>query len=123
MQNPDLTRWLEMVWDALHEEDERKRAGLLHAADAFLQSDQEPDSVLPFSTYNRRLDPVNLLLARISRDESLSAEAQCLASNTLSIAWCGISAFPRRKGPGWKRTERSGWNSVSAPPKSKIRKN
>ena len=48
MQNPDLTRWLEMVWDALQEEDERKRTGLLHAADAFLQSeDQEPDSVLP----------------------------------------------------------------------------
>ena len=33
-----------------NEEDERKRTGLLHAADAFLQSeDQEPDSALPFS--------------------------------------------------------------------------
>ncbi len=49
MQNPDLTRWLEMVWDALAEHDELKRDRLLHAADAFLQSNnQEPDSVLPF---------------------------------------------------------------------------
>lgn len=37
MPNPDLTRWLEMVWDALNEEDERKRDSLLHAADSFLQ--------------------------------------------------------------------------------------
>jgi hypothetical protein len=45
MQNPDLTTWLEMVWDALNEEDEGKRDGLLHAADAFLQSEnQGPDS-------------------------------------------------------------------------------
>jgi hypothetical protein len=49
MQNPDLTTWLEMVWDALNQEDERKRDGLLHAADAFLQSDNQlPDSTLPF---------------------------------------------------------------------------
>lgn len=48
MQNPDLTRWLEMVWDALNEPDELQRDHLLHAADAFLQSDnQEPDSDLP----------------------------------------------------------------------------
>jgi hypothetical protein len=48
MQNPDLTRWLEMVWDALNEPDELQRDHLLNAADAFLQSDnQEPDSALP----------------------------------------------------------------------------
>ena len=44
MQNPDLTTWLEMVWDALNEKDDGKRDGLLHAADAFLQS----DSARPF---------------------------------------------------------------------------
>jgi hypothetical protein len=45
MQNPDLPRWLEMVWDALDEQDALKRDHLLNAADAFLQSDnQEPDS-------------------------------------------------------------------------------
>lgn len=49
MPNPDLTRWLEMVWDALNEEDDRKRDSLLHAADSFLQrDDQEPGSALPF---------------------------------------------------------------------------
>jgi hypothetical protein len=49
MQNPDLTKWLEMVWDALNEQDELKRDQLLYAADAFLQDDdQEPDSTLPF---------------------------------------------------------------------------
>lgn len=49
MQNPDLTRWLEMVWDALAEQDELKRDRLLRAADAFLPTDaQEPDSALPF---------------------------------------------------------------------------
>jgi hypothetical protein len=47
MENPDLTRWLEMVWDALNEQDELKRDDLLHAADAFLQSDnQGPASAL-----------------------------------------------------------------------------
>jgi hypothetical protein len=49
MQNPDLTKWLEMVWEALAEQDELERDRLLHAADAFLQCDnQEPDSGLPF---------------------------------------------------------------------------
>jgi hypothetical protein len=48
MQNPDLTKWLEMVWDALNEQDEMRRDHLLHAADMFLQDEnQEPDSVLP----------------------------------------------------------------------------
>jgi hypothetical protein len=38
-----------MVWDALNEEDDRKRDGLLHAADAFLQSaNHGPNSALPF---------------------------------------------------------------------------
>lgn len=50
MQNPDLTTWLEMVWDALNEEEEGKRDGLLHAADAFLQHhNQEHTSARPFA--------------------------------------------------------------------------
>jgi hypothetical protein len=50
MQNPDLARWLEMVWDALDEQDALKRDHLLNAADAFLQSDnQEPDSAPSFA--------------------------------------------------------------------------
>ena len=49
MPNPNLTRWLEMVWDALNEEDEGKRECLLQAADTFLRGDnQKPDSALPF---------------------------------------------------------------------------
>jgi len=49
MQNPDLTKWLEMVWDALAEQDQLERNRLLHAAASFLQSDnQEPDSALSF---------------------------------------------------------------------------
>jgi len=49
MQNPDLTKWLEMVWGALNEQDELKRDHLLNAADAFLQCDsREPESVQPF---------------------------------------------------------------------------
>ncbi len=49
MQNPDLTKWLEMVWEALNEHDELKRDHLLHVADAFLQRDtQDPASALPF---------------------------------------------------------------------------
>jgi hypothetical protein len=48
MQNLDLTKWLEMVWAALKEQDERKRDHLLHAADAFLQNDNQlPDSAPP----------------------------------------------------------------------------
>jgi hypothetical protein len=48
MQNLDLTKWLEMVWGALKEQDELKRDHLLHAADAFLQNDnQDHDSALP----------------------------------------------------------------------------
>lgn len=43
MQNLDLTKWLEMVWDALAEEDEKKRDSLLHTADMFLKQDN-PDS-------------------------------------------------------------------------------
>jgi hypothetical protein len=37
MQSPDLTTWLEMVWDALSEQDALKRNDLLRAADAFLR--------------------------------------------------------------------------------------
>jgi hypothetical protein len=50
MQNPDLTKWLQMVWNALDEQDALKREHLLNAADAFLQNDPlEPDSALPFA--------------------------------------------------------------------------
>jgi hypothetical protein len=49
MQNLDLTKWLQMVWDALDEQDGLKRDHLLDAADIFLQSDtQEPESTPPF---------------------------------------------------------------------------
>lgn len=50
MQNPDLTKWLEMVWNALDEQDALKREHLLNAADAFLQNDPpEPDSAPLFA--------------------------------------------------------------------------
>jgi hypothetical protein len=49
MQTPDLTRWLEMVWDALSEPDGFKRDHLLRSADVFLQgSNRQADSALPF---------------------------------------------------------------------------
>jgi hypothetical protein len=35
MQNLDPTKWLEMVWNALNEQDDVKRNHLLHAADLF----------------------------------------------------------------------------------------
>ena len=48
MQNLDLTKWLEMVWGALDEQDELKRDRLLHAADMFLQDEnQDADSSVP----------------------------------------------------------------------------
>jgi len=50
MQNMDLTRWLEMVWDALDEQDELKRDHLLNAADMFLQSDTQETESTPSST-------------------------------------------------------------------------
>jgi hypothetical protein len=49
MQNSDLTRWLEMVWDALSEQDALKRDDLLRAADVFLQGgNHKCDSILRF---------------------------------------------------------------------------
>jgi hypothetical protein len=48
MQNLDLTKWLEMVWDALDEQDELKRDHLLNAADIFLQSDTQETESTPF---------------------------------------------------------------------------
>jgi len=39
VENPNLTDWLEMVWNALNEPDEVKRDQLLRAADVFLQED------------------------------------------------------------------------------------
>jgi hypothetical protein len=49
MQHPDLTKWLEMVWDALDERDALKRACLLNAADALLQGGNQPDSAPQFA--------------------------------------------------------------------------
>jgi hypothetical protein len=37
VKNPKLTEWLQLVWDALAEPDEARRTRLLHAADRFLQ--------------------------------------------------------------------------------------
>ena len=37
MKNPKLTEWLQVVWDALAESDEARRTSMLHAADRFLQ--------------------------------------------------------------------------------------
>ena len=47
MKNPKLTEWLQMlqiVWDALAEADEVRRNSMLHAADRFLQKqdNQQP---------------------------------------------------------------------------------
>jgi hypothetical protein len=47
MQNVKLTKWLEMVWHALEERDQRKRASLLHAADRFLQNDNQELEATP----------------------------------------------------------------------------
>lgn len=38
MQKLDLTKWLEMVWDALKQQDELRRNHLLRVADGFLQN-------------------------------------------------------------------------------------
>jgi hypothetical protein len=47
MQNLDLTKWLDMVWQALNEPDEVKRNRLLRAADMFLQKDNRNRFSLP----------------------------------------------------------------------------
>jgi hypothetical protein len=47
MQNLRLTKWLEMVWHALKERDEMKRASLLHAADRFLQNPNQDLEAAP----------------------------------------------------------------------------
>ena len=48
MENLDLAKWLEMVWQALSEQDDVKRGNLLQAAEEFLQTEgQEPDVALP----------------------------------------------------------------------------
>jgi hypothetical protein len=47
MRKPNLTTWLEMVWDALNEPNETRRDHLLHAAEMFLQEgNQESHSGL-----------------------------------------------------------------------------
>jgi hypothetical protein len=44
MENLDLAKWLEMVWEALSEQDDVKRDDLLQAAEEFLQTEsQEAD--------------------------------------------------------------------------------
>ena len=49
MKSPELTRWLEIVWDALNEHDELERNRLLQAADAFLQTENDQaETALPF---------------------------------------------------------------------------
>jgi len=53
MQHPDLTKWLEMVWDALDEQDALKRACLLNAADALLQGGNQPHSAPQFADSTR----------------------------------------------------------------------
>jgi hypothetical protein len=56
MQNLDLTKWLEMVWHALTEPDEMKRGTLLHAAQVFLQEEnQEPICALPGVSRQKRV--------------------------------------------------------------------
>ena len=44
MKNQKLTEWLQVVWDALAEADEARRNSMLHAADRFLQKqdNQQP---------------------------------------------------------------------------------
>ena len=47
MKTPELTEWLQIVWDALAEADEARRTSMLHAADRFLQKqDNHPPPVL-----------------------------------------------------------------------------
>jgi hypothetical protein len=47
MQNLDLTKWLEMVWDALKAQDEVTRNHLLHAADLYLQDENQEVDFAP----------------------------------------------------------------------------
>jgi hypothetical protein len=48
MENLDLAKWLEMVWEALSEQDDVKRDDLLQAAEEFLQTENpEADVELP----------------------------------------------------------------------------
>ena len=45
MQKLDLTKWLEMVWDALKQQDELRRNHLLRVADGFLQNSGQESEV------------------------------------------------------------------------------
>jgi len=47
MQNLDLTKWLEMVWEALKPQDEVTRNHLLHAADLYLQDENQEVDFAP----------------------------------------------------------------------------
>ena len=44
MKNLDLTKWLQMVWDALTEQDEGNRDRLLQSADIFRREDNTPQA-------------------------------------------------------------------------------
>jgi hypothetical protein len=47
VKNAKLTAWLQIVWDALAELDEARRNSMLHAADRFLQQqDNQQPAVL-----------------------------------------------------------------------------
>ena len=46
MKNAKLTEWLQIVWDALAESDEARRNSMLHAADRFLQKQDNQPPVL-----------------------------------------------------------------------------
>jgi hypothetical protein len=46
MKNLKLTKWLEIVWDALAEQDEAKRTSMLHAADRFLKKEDNQQSAV-----------------------------------------------------------------------------
>jgi hypothetical protein len=41
MQNTDLTKWLQMVWNALAEQDEVRRNSMLRSAEMFLTANNQ----------------------------------------------------------------------------------
>jgi hypothetical protein len=53
-QTIDLTKWLDLVWKALSEQDKVKRGQLLYAAETLLREDnQELDSAQPAEQLRR----------------------------------------------------------------------
>ncbi len=45
MENLEVAKWLEMVWEALSEQDDVKRDDLLQAAEEFLQTESQEAAV------------------------------------------------------------------------------